>query len=453
MATLFDDFVPPPDAGAPFAGGHLCVRFGLPGIDTGDLWDTAVWDTGTWVGLTGWVDATCDVREVVTDRGKTVYGERFEAGVARITLANRSGVWSPWWRTGPYSVNGRTTLVPGVPVAVWWQAPTAAERYDDATDPYDTADPYDGVRGPWVAVFAGVVEAWVADWPEGDARMIVTASDPFRDLAAVQLDVVDPPTHAGELAGARVARLADLAAFRWPVALDAGTATLTGDPAGTTPLDIMHIAAESDGGYVWCDATGTLRFDDANAPPGPVVATFTDDCADTAPTTVAYIVPGPAISVDDQYLANRVVLDTDAGTTSTAEDFDAVTVHGLRVLRRSLAYQSSVHGDQLAARLLAERKDAVLRVGAVTLDSTADRRAADVVGRLELRDRVRVRRATVDVLDIVCDVEAIAHTITPAGWFTTVTTAPATSRAPIAPTGADGWDVALWDVGSWEEAA
>jgi hypothetical protein len=448
MPVLSDDFVPSPDAGAPFAGGWLCVRFGLPAIDTADLWDTAVWDDGTWVGLTGWVDATCDVRTVAIDRGKTLYGERFEAGVCRLELENPAGAWTPWNRGSPYSVNGRTSLVPGVPVAVWWATPEGT-RWDEA-GPWDDPDTWDGTRSAWIALFAGVAESWVEDWPDGVARMVVTAADPFRDLAAVDLAPVDPPAHAGELPGVRIARLADTAGFRWPTLIDPGVATLTADAAGTTVLDIMHTAAESDGGYVWCDAAGRLRFDDANHPAGELLATFTDQC-DT--DGLAYILPGPAVSVDDQYLANRIVLDTDAGTTSSVEDLDAVTVHGLRVLRRTLAYQSSAHGDALAARLLADRKDALLRVGTLTVDSRADRRTPTIVAPLELRDRIRILRTTQDTLDIVCDVEAIAHTLTPDAWVTSITTAPATSRAPIPPTGGDGWDVALWDVGTWEAAA
>jgi hypothetical protein len=442
------DWTPAAGDGIVVHGGRLCVRVGLPTVTGAAVWDVARWDDGaTWAGLAGWVDVTCDVRAVTVDRGRAPYAEGFDAGVARVVLANLDGRYSPWNRASPFATNGRPAFLPGVPVQVWWGA--SVDPWD-APDPWDDADPWDGVV-EWHGLFAGVVESIADEWPDVvDAETTVTLVDPFRDLAAVTLH--DGAGLDGQTTGQALATLCDLAGFRWPTLLDDGTTTIgRPDVADLQAVDVARLIALSDGGDLYCAGDGTLRFADANALPRASGVVFADTRDGGA---VPYLAPGPGIVADDEGLANVVRIVNTAGAVSTARDDDSVARHGERHADLvGLFYASSSHGDALAARLVAARAHAVVRVVAVDLDAAAVGAGlwSATVGTLDLTDTVRVRRSFAgDVLDVELSVVALAHVITPTVWTCRVGTAPYLTRSPLPPDVVDGWDRGRWDLATWE---
>lgn len=437
------------DAGTPFAGGRLAVLVAFPTPDTGvALWDVATWDAGDlFAGLTGWVDVSCWTRSVDVTRGRSPYVDTYDAGVGRIVLDNRDGRFSPWNRGGPYAVGGVSTIAPGLPVAVWFATVDDADRWD-AADPWDTADPWDGTL-TWWPLCAGVVESWGESWPGVvDDEVAVEFADPFRDLAAVEWNP-GPLADAGQVAGDRIAQLLDRAGCRWPTRIDPGVAALEASTYAGTALDLVRLAALSDGGAFYALGDGTLAFDDANRPARPVVATLTDCSAPGIP----YVDPGPVVACDDYGLTNDVIVSNGAGLVSTATDTASQSVHGRRTYRRdALEYAAQAHGDALAARLVDARAWDSCRVAGVAVDTRTAPTVASFAAALELRDRVRVVRAFAgDTLDAELEVLGIAHAITPDAWTCALTTTPYIARTPLPPTGVDGWDRARWDAGQWTQ--
>lgn len=103
-----------------------------------------------------WIDVTNDVNQFSTRRGRQHTLSRFEAGTIDVLLDNKSGKYSPFNGSGPYSGQIR----PGMPVRV---------------------------RAIWGAitypVFYGFVETWPLTWPSAnDAMVSVSAVDSMKWL-------------------------------------------------------------------------------------------------------------------------------------------------------------------------------------------------------------------------------------------------------------------------------
>lgn len=103
-----------------------------------------------------WTDITKDVTQFSTRRGRQHILGRFEAGTANLALDNKTGRYSPFNGTGPYTGN----IKPGLPLRI---------------------------RAIWGAVtypvFSGYVESWPLTWPAAnDSIVAVTAVDATKFL-------------------------------------------------------------------------------------------------------------------------------------------------------------------------------------------------------------------------------------------------------------------------------
>jgi hypothetical protein len=264
--------------GCVWAGGRLLVEMSVPlAAPESGIWDSSFWDSDAqWVEL-NFVDVTPWAREVQISRGRRPYSDRFETGTASLRFDNRDGRFSPWNRHGPYAGAGRSTIAPGLPVAVWWSHPT-----DPAGDPQD-------LEQPWIVrpLFFGLLESLDEYWPETeagrtDAEVQMTLVDTLQDLAAYGVPPVDPAADYGELSGARIERLALFAGWRWETAIDPGTEPLLASLRGASAMELIQRAAEAEGGVVYAGPDGTLVFRDSLHPPELPQAVFTDDCSDNA---------------------------------------------------------------------------------------------------------------------------------------------------------------------------
>jgi hypothetical protein len=197
------------------------------------LWDVACWgDSDTPTG--DWIDVTCDVLDSLrlTAGSNTSDGvtRRWESASASFVLAGAQ--WDPW--NGPYT----EVLGDRTPVRVSWR-PTGS--------------------GPWGRAFTGFIATRGYNWRPGDVEADVACVDGTSILVASDA-LAQAPAGAGELASARVRRIAETAL--WPGGYDiaaGGTAlqaTTLDDPA----WDELLAVADTDLAIMWVRRDGRLGY-------------------------------------------------------------------------------------------------------------------------------------------------------------------------------------------------
>jgi len=244
------------------------MGFGDTRIHVGTaVWDTARWDTpaDTWTGTEPtWVDITCDTRSYSCAYGRERTTDRFRVGLATVIVDNGSG-WADLAQVvDPFVLNVR----PGRAIRM------------------GVVHKVHGVR--WL--FRGFVDA------------VTPTYDPV-ERDTVQLDCIDAlgevnrakfvPSElapAGETVNNRVARVLDLA--QWAPDkrdLQPTSDTLVADDMSGQAADLVHQAAESNGGVVFGDLEANIAYrprDWQTYPPGtPVDGTIGNvDPDDVCPT-------------------------------------------------------------------------------------------------------------------------------------------------------------------------
>ncbi|MGY4645884.1 hypothetical protein [Cellulomonas sp. URHB0016] len=220
-------------------GVDLSVQLAVGRAVDAAVWGTSKWGQARWAtadtALGDWLDVTCDVLDGLrlTAGSNTEDGvaRRWESASAAFTLDGRQ--WDPW--NGPHAgiIGDRT------PVRVL----------------YRTTSPV----GAWAAAFTGYVATRGYSWDPGEAQADVQCVDGTSILVASDL-VASPAAGAGELAGARVTRIA--AAARWPGALDvtAGGTALQATTLDAPAWDELLSVADSDLGLLWVTRAGALAY-------------------------------------------------------------------------------------------------------------------------------------------------------------------------------------------------
>lgn len=211
---------------------------------TGGIWDQSLWDasTSTWAGTEwGFVDVTCETREISTFVGRERVTDQWEVGTAQLTLSNVTG-----WADYPQTVDPEASLV-----AV---RPGIAARIGVAVD---GADPEDA---RWL--FRGYVDAttpgFVAE--EGDV-VVVDCIDGKGEAGRAELGELATAVGADETVTARVARI--LNAVPWPAELrqlDTTPIQVVATTLGARAVDLLNVAANSGGGAVFGDVDGGVTF-------------------------------------------------------------------------------------------------------------------------------------------------------------------------------------------------
>jgi hypothetical protein len=201
---------------------------------------------GTSTGKRLWHDVTCDVVDLNVRLGATENDgvlARAEAATATIVLRDPDRVYDPLNPASPWTYQGQSRLVPGVPVVVFVEVLDAGGAIHQITR------------------FTGTADSWLEPWTPHPAerRCRLVASDAVKDLVALDRGE-QPAVGAGDTVDQRIARICTY--YGWPGArvLDASTVTLQATTLAQSAWELIGRATDDEIGYTYLDATGTLRF-------------------------------------------------------------------------------------------------------------------------------------------------------------------------------------------------
>ncbi len=386
-------------------------------------WNLSRWDTpaATWAGNAPRLDVSCDVISVSLGVGRDLPLDRFRPGAATVLLDDPHGIYSPW-KTAGGDVYG--AIRPGIDVVVWIVI--------------------DGVVYPR---FVGIVDSIEDAFPDpgtGAHRVTFTAHD-YLSLLAAYDGVELPAVGAGDLAGARLDRIATNAQYVGARAFDVGTVTLQATTLAKNALDEMGMVTDTETGALFADRDGTLVFRDRNGlvsdPHYPdVQATFGEVEPEICYTAIA-------LATDLAKTRNIVSIANTGGTAVTLSDLDSVSLYRPRTFQRfDLIHEDPAESTRIAQRQLDFYAYAANCAETLDVDMTilSPEQRSDVLD-LDLLYRIQVRRRAEGV-QIVADlqIEAISETVDGATWTISFSTF---SAAAIFKVGR--WDRDVWDQGLW----
>lgn len=280
-------------------------------------------------------------------------------------------------------------------------------------------------------LYTGFLTALAPVWETAfTASVRLDATDGF-DIAANA--VLTAGTRGSELSGARVGWALD--AIGWPAAardIDTGQTTLPAVTvtAGSEPSALSHLldVADSERGAFFIKGDGDAAFFDRHRVLKSPYTTAQAVFGDTSDTDIPYEALAP--SYDRDLIRNEVKVTRPGGSTQTATDSTSQTAYGRRTFALAPLLTSDTESLNMAQFLLAAYKDPALRFDALTFQPLEDDDLWDLVGDLDMWDRVTVKRTPPgggSAISIDCLIEGIEHRGTPtgAGWETTLRLSPA----------------------------
>lgn len=220
------------------------------------------WNTGLWAPGIVWEDVSDYLRKWSSGRKFRDDGA-WQAGSGMFALASDDGRFSADNPACPYIVAGLSSLQPWRPARL--RLTVAGTTYDILrmlTKPFDEESSGPMPAGKGIStVQVDLVDEW--------ARL-AQAGAPGEAAAG-----------AGELFGPRLHRVLDAAGHRDVRDIEPGTMTMQATTLTTTPTTELQKTADSEGGWVWVDATGAIlgrgrRFLVEDTRATVVQATFSD---------------------------------------------------------------------------------------------------------------------------------------------------------------------------------
>lgn len=233
---------------------------------------------------------------------------------------------------------------------------------------------------------------------------------------------------AGDTSGARVSRILGEVGYTGSSSIDPGNSTLQSTDLGGSALDYLQTVERSEGGRLYVDKDGVLRFVGRHATFNPPsVATYGDNPAELGYTGLAYV-------RDVAGIRNAVSVGRYGGTVYRQRDPASVAEYGLlSYAEEGLFLSSEAEIYDRAAFLLGQYKDPQDRIGELTVDPYAD---PDVLFPRVLADDlgtgvsvVRRPQAVGAAISAAYVVDAVRHQWTPKRWQTTYGLAPLASTA------------------------
>lgn len=406
----------------------VTVEFGFSTVSSqSSVWSTGTWNTAKWSGRdVVWTDVSNYLRSVSTDRGKNRDTDAFPAGTCQIVLSNADARFTPANLSGPYVADGKTKIVPKVPVRV-------RATWDGTT----------------YGIFFGRVNSWQDDYPgQGkDCITTVTCQDVLADLAAIDVAELLAAVGTGEQAGQRISRILNSAGWAWDLDIEAGGfSTMQGTVLGANALQLVQLTAESDGGQVFADGDGRLAYQDPYHPAGDRTSR-----ASTAQITFGSGVgevrfSDPQLTYDDTLIFTQSSVTREGGTTKTSSNADSTALYGLRTITRTgLVCETDTQSLLLSQYDLFRFRDPEYRVAALVTKPAASPSAWwPLVLDSRFGDYCVVKVPTPSGSTVTRDVfvSGLSHQIVADGeWVVRFGFASATPFAGVWA----GWDAGLWD--------
>lgn len=352
------------------------------------------------------VDITSQVQSISTNNGRDRVFDHYDAGTATIRLLDTTGNWNPENTSSPYYPN----VLPMRQIRI--SATYSSVRY---------------------YLFSGYIQSFDYDYQPGLNAAIVTiqAIDAFRLLNLASVTTVTGSA-AGDLPGTRVAKILD--AISWPAGMrdiDNGAVTMQADP-GTTraALEALQACEDVELGALYADPEGNVVFKDQNAlalEANGTPTVFDDDGTDIGYNQIQ-------VALDDTELANYVIVQRSGGTAQVAQDATSVTTYFRRSYSRTgLLFQTDAQALQQANEILNNRKNPEIRIESITLDCSGPSNRVLPALSLGIGSPIKVFRTQPGGSRLAVDltIQGISHSISPAGWTTTFTTAKSLGSAFI----------------------
>lgn len=354
------------------------------------------------------VDVSNITLRVQTKRGRNRIVNKFEAGSASIVLRDDNAYFSPSNTSSPYY--GK--LVPLRKIRVW------ADYTDEIT-----------LITTRYFIFSGYITSYDTNFVRGfeeTSTVTLQCVDGFRLFNNIAIASV-PGTPAGQLSGARINALLDVADYPTSQrAIDSGNSTLQADPGSSRSLlDAIQTVEISEFGGFFFQKTGTATFFSRNtlslkADQTPYV--FSDDG-----TGIGYA--GIDFAYDDQLIVNDVVVERLGGTPQQVQDTTSIETYFIHSGQRTgILVETDTEANNQAVMLLNARKDATLRIDSMTLNlfdtnASANDRINAGLG-MEIFDLLNITKqmpgGSVVTRELFC--QGVAHEITPKLWNTTIYT-------------------------------
>jgi hypothetical protein len=292
------------------------------------------------------VDVSNIALQISIRRGRNRILNRFEAGIASVTLADDNGDWSPQNISSPYF--GK--LLPLRKIRIW-------ADYDDGTG----VDRY--------YLYSGYITTYNSTYGlgiEDTSRITLQCVDGFRLLNNIGISTV-PGAGSPQLSGARIESFLDFAL--WPTSqrdIDAGNSTLQADP-GTADRDLltaMQLAETSEFGGFFIDAEGNATFlsrDTISKKADETPIVFADDGTGIGYQQIEF-------ANDDTLLVNDVTVTRLGGTPQNVFDQNSIDTFFLHSgQRQGILVQTDAEALDQAQTLLEARKNTTDRIDSMTM--------------------------------------------------------------------------------------
>jgi hypothetical protein len=263
-----------------------------------------------------------------------------------------------------------------------------------------------------------------------------------------------PAQGAGEFAGARLERIIAETGLQVPAtAFDAGVVGLQATTLAQPAITEADLTADSDGGWLWVDGAGTLRYYQADRDTtdprwlDPVITvTDRDDVAGAICWDAT-----PDLDDDADAVVNHVQIGNAGGTVQIVDDLESQYRYGVRTFQRhDLIATSDTHSGYLAQKILDRMAAGGTRPARVTVTAADDATAAAVTALL-WHDRIRtVVHDVGDVFTADSYLDSYEWTAAVLGddrrCLLTLTMALSPAAAYIA---GGRWDAGAWDTDPW----
>lgn len=390
------------------------------------VWDTAIWDGGpnndVWSQST-WVDATCDVRGFVIERGRQTVWDDLLAAHCDLELDNSKGRYSV------YGSQSYPRIRPGfgMRITAMWEGQT-------------------------YLLFVGDVAEYLEGQTPGDYKVVLKAYDNFR-LLADPINVEYNPGVPQEKCGDRIGRLLDSIHYEGARSIVEGTATMTNYKTSRTILDEIKITAASDGGVTFIDTDGTFmymgkeRVAGRYRPPGQPLPSFGDDCGGG---NLPYAAVEPILA--DHEFGNVVTVSnvsqgTDSPFAAQAVDEQSITDNGRFMWTPpQLVICNADHVQDLADFQLSRRSKAFYRINSFECYPIHDDRLWPTLLAMRIGDSLIVQRTPPEsntiIAPMICDGLRIEATPDMMKWVVRCSPGDDVETA-------DFWDFAYWDTDLW----
>ena len=350
------------------------------------------------------VDVSDIALRVSIRRGRNRILNKFEAGSATIVLEDTTGDWNPLNTASPYY--GK--LLPLRKIRIW-------ADYDDGTG----TQQYYLYSGYIISYDTGFVLG-----AEEISTVTLSCVDGFRLLNSVGISTV-AGTSAGQLSGARVEDLLDVAS--WPTSqrlIDPGNSQMQADPGTERDLlTAIQTVENSEFGGFYLDPEGNATFlsrDTVSKKADATPVVFSD-----TGTGISY--QGIDFAFDDTLILNDVTVTRLNGVAQNVQSTSSIETFFIHSGKREgILVQTDDEALSQASMILGSRENATIRIDSMTLnlmDATEPARidaglSLDIFGLVNITKTAPGGSAMTRELFV----QGIQHDITPQIWQTKLLT-------------------------------